>query len=61
MVEGVQDLVAKADQISAQEFVSFFPAALRCVSSAVCMPAINMKTVRAAWIKGLGLLLRHPA
>ncbi len=30
MVEGVQDLVAKAEQISAQEFVSLFP--LRNVS-----------------------------
>ena len=29
MVEGVQDLVARADQISAEEFVSSLPSALR--------------------------------
>ena len=48
MVEGVQDLVAKADQISAQEFVSFFPTAVRCVSSPICMSASNMQAVCAA-------------
>ena len=48
MVEGVQDLVAKADQISAQEFVSFFPTALRCIPSTVCMSASNMEAVCAA-------------
>jgi len=55
MVEGVQDLVAKAEQISAQEFVSLFPlrnVSVQCIPSAQCLCAMLYSLSQASALFG---------